>query len=253
MSKKQFRVAIFEDELETAREVARLVKKYAPGYTLVGHANTIEQCKQMIANEQLDLILSDIHFGNDVIFDHVTELKDFTGHIVFISGYNNFAVESFELNAINYILKPITETAFEQMIDRVETSQQADSRTKLQQMISNNLEETVGNRRISFYSKDGLVIKRLSEILYFKSDSNYTEVFFSDQEKLLITKTILHFEKLLHGHGFFRIHQSYLVNLQYLKLFNREECFIQLQDGKTLPVSHRKKSELVTAVNSMVL
>ena len=253
MQQPSLNVAIFEDEVDTAKQIAQLLHKFAPTFHIVGHGKNIDECQALIRDHQIDLILSDIQLGPDVIFDSLPELVNFEGSIVFISGFNHFAVQSFELNAINYILKPIEEGAFEKMIARVEANLINKQTDQVQHMLQHLDEKTSGNKRISFFSKDGLVIKKLSDILYFKSDSNYTEVHFQNQEKLLITKTILHFEKLLNDYGFFRTHQSYLVNLQYLKLFNREECYVQLEDGKSIPVSHRKKSDLTQVLSNLVL
>lgn len=238
---------IFDDEPVALSEVSFLVGKYAPNWKILGIASNISDCKKLLNAHKADIIFTDIHFGKEVIFDILPELKQFNGDIIFISGDNGFATQAFQLSATSYILKPINENHFKETIGKFQ-SVETENRlpTSSNDVLFHNLNTDKGiHKKIAFNTNSGYVIKEVDDIVYAKSSNNYTEVYFANKEKVFVAKTMLDYEKMLDDFGFFRIHQSYLVNFKYVVRFDTEELELYLTTGEALPVSNRKKTILL--------
>jgi len=235
---------IFEDEAGAVANVSFMIGKHAPGWEIVGIASTIDDCKQMLETKQADVIFSDIHFGKEIIFNVLPELKQYRGKIIFISGDNGFAAQAFQLSASNYLLKPIDEIHFKETISRLRT-QNIEPLQSNEVLFHNLSSGNLGSKQIAFNTNSGYVVKQISDIIYAKSSNNYTEIYFDNKDKVLVSKTMLEYEKMLENFGFLRIHQSYLVNFKYVLRFDTEDLLLHLITGDILPVSNRKKTVLL--------
>ncbi|HOY41254.1 MAG TPA: LytTR family DNA-binding domain-containing protein [Chitinophagales bacterium] len=237
---------IFDDEAVAIADVSFLIGKYAPDWKIAGIASTISDCKKLLKSKTVDIIFSDIHFGNDIVFELLPELNSFKGDLIFISGDNGYATQAFQLSATSYILKPINETHFMQTLKKYQLPNVERLPAASNDVLFHNLKEEIpAHKKIAFNTSTGYVIKEINDIVYAKSSNNYTEVYFANKEKVFVAKTMLDYEKMLDSFGFFRIHQSYLVNFKYVVRFDTEELELHLTSGEALPVSNRKKTILL--------
>ena len=107
-------------------------------------------------------------------------------------------------------------------------------------------------QKISLHTLDKIIVVDLNDIIRCKSDNNYTEFFFSDKTKILVTKTLKTFSNLLKRHQFLRVHQSHLVNSKYIKEFIKSDGgYLVLKDKSTVPVSIRKRTEVMEALHTI--
>jgi two-component system LytT family response regulator len=237
---------IFDDDAAAIAEVSFLIGKYASNWSIVGIASTTEECRNLLKTNIADIIFTDIHFGDEIIFDALPELKSVKGDLVFITADNGFATQAFQLSATSYILKPINEHHFIQALQKYQTTNLGNTITQTNEVLFHNLNESHSSfKKIAFNTNTGYVIKEVNDIIYAKANSNYTEFYFTDIEKILVSKTLLEYEKMLENYGFFRIHQSYLVNLKYMSKFDNDSLQMVLENGEVLPVSNRRKSNLL--------
>lgn len=243
---------IFDDEPASIVQVSFLLGKYAPHWKIIGVASDVSKCRKLLEEQQADVIFTDIHFGEDDVFKVLPELKAFKGDIIFISGDNGFAAQAFELSAVNYFLKPINEDLFKSFIDKyIAKPEQIENKSIAEFLFQNLSENKNALKKIAFNTVSGYVIKEINDIIYAKASSNYTELSFLNKEKILASKTLLVFEKMLEGYGFFRVHQSYLVNFKYVVKFDSENLQIELSNGEKIPVSNRKRSELLELLKNV--
>lgn len=243
---------IFDDDAAAIAEVSYLIGKYASNWKIAGIASTIENCRELLNTHTVDVIFTDIHFREGVIFDLLPELKIFKGDLVFVSADNGYAAQAFQLSATSYILKPINENHFIQTLQKYKVVYENKVPAPSNDVFFNNLTETQpAHKKIAFNTNTGYVIKEIEAIIYAKANSNYTEFYFTESEKLLATKTLLEYEKMLDGFGFFRIHQSYLVNFKYVAKFDNDNLLLFLQNGESLPVSNRRKPVLLEVLRGV--
>ena len=222
---------IFDDQHAAISELSFLIGKHVPDWKILGIAASLKNCRSLLISQKVDIIFTEIHF---------------------ITTDNSFAMQSFQLSTISYILKPIKETNFIDILKRYSDKFSGKNQALTRDVLYNNLtDQNFISKRIAFNAMNGYIIKELENIIYAKAYSNYTEFYFLGNEKVFVAKTLLEYEKMLYEFGFFRIHQSFLVNFNYVTLFENEQLLLHLSSGDILPVSNRKKTLLLEMIKGV--
>lgn len=226
-------VVIVEDSRLARLELKEQLKQLSD-INVLGEADNGEQGIALIEQHQPELVFLDINLPGIDGFTMLEQLN-FVPQVIFTTAYDQYAVKSFEVNALDYLLKPITLERLQQallkarqQINHPETSDklQADSR---------------------FFVKDGeqCWLVTLQQVQLFESIGNYTRLYF-DQHKPMIYKSLSQIEKRLPEHGFFRANRSELINMHYVREVEQAlngNLLISLQNGKIIELSRRQASE----------
>jgi two-component system LytT family response regulator len=167
-------------------------------------------------------------------------IKDFK--LIFTTASDEYALKAFKFSAVDYLLKPIDPDELMEAVNRVEHQEKASERISL---LKENLNHP---KRIALNTLDKIHIVQVAEILRCESSVNYTMFYFTDDTKLLVTKTLKEFDQLLSDHDFIRVHQSHLINVKFIKGFTKSDGYIFLKDGTKIPVSTRKKQVLMDMI-----
>ncbi len=246
---------IFDDDPVSLAEISFLLGRYAKDWKISGYASSISDCENLLKTTSVDVIFCDIHFGDKVIFSELPSLREYSGDIVFISGDNGYAMEAFELSAANYILKPIDEDKFAVVINKLTSPYESALKFDKEEVLNTNdlvyYNNLSSDKKIAFRTNKGYMIRNVNDIVYIKSNNNYSEFFFPNKEREVVAKSISEFEKILERLGFFRIHQSYLVNFKYVSRFDNESLNLYLNTDDSLPVSIRRKSYLLEMLRNI--
>jgi len=199
-----------------------------------------------------DLVFLDIEMPEIDGFQ-LLQLLDYKNFdLIITTAYNQYAIQAFKANAIDYLLKPVDPDDLLQAIDRVKTRQTNNTSTKNIENVLNKLvqKEMEDNRKIPISVGNKIILVEPAQILYLKSDGSYTSVFLKDGEEYLVSKSIKFLEELLPKSHFFRIHKSYIVNvneiIEFLKHGNGE---VVLSNNKIIPVSRRHRQSILEALH----
>jgi len=201
---------------------------------------TAAEAEKGIEIQRPDIIFLDIQLQNKTGFDVLSAIsyRDFS--LIFTTAYEQYAIEAFKFSAVDYLLKPIDKEDFEKALqkafDKVERAQLNERIDVLLSHLSSNNHP----KRISIPSYEGYQFLAIPEIVRCEADINYTHIFTSAGEKHTVSKSLKHFEGLLTAYGFFRIHNSHLINLDYVKSYARSG-YVTLSDNSHLEVSSRRK------------
>lgn len=237
---------IIDDEPELRELNKILLRKHFPEIEVVGTCGTVAEGVKMIDDLQPGLILLDIRLTDGTGFNILQKIKPYNYSVVFITAFNEFAIKAIRFSAIDYILKPVDEQEFCDAIDRALSSI---SSLKLHEQVEtffNYYERKTQQRRIVLKTSDAIHIVDVGDIVYCRSDSNYTTFYFQNNEKIMISRVMKEYEELLAEYSFFRPHHSYLVNLQCItRLDKTDGGFLILKDGTEIPVSLRRKKKLI--------
>ena len=192
-----------------------------------------------------ELIFLDIELSDGIsfkIFEHVK----INAEIIFVTAYNEYAIDAIKVGAMDYILKPVKlqelKIAIEKVNIRMETK--AQPQPNIQELM-HSIKSTHPTQKLAINSLTGTEFIDLDGVLYFESDSNYTSLFLSSGKTIVASKTLKEFENLVVGKGFYRIQNRYLVNLKSIVKFqsvNGGE--VVLSNGAIIPVGKDKKKEL---------
>jgi two-component system LytT family response regulator len=177
--------------------------------------------------------------------------------VIFTTAYDQYAVKAFKFSATDYLLKPIDIDELKQAVERVvekhknatqvQTGIQKESLELLVQQIRNPHQQL---RKIVLPTATGFTVVSPDDILRCESDRNYTYIFLMDKRRILVSKTIKEYEEMLEEYNFFRIHQSHLINLTYLKNYIRGRGGqVEMTEGTVIDVSARRKADFLRRLN----
>ncbi|QWX84096.1 response regulator transcription factor [Cellulophaga sp. HaHaR_3_176] len=233
---------LVEDEANSREILRNYLAKYCANVTLVGEASTIKEGLELIKDNDLDLVFLDVEmpFGN--AFDLLDQLPNRTFETVFVTAYNQYAMDALNNHAAYYLMKPIS---IDELINAVEyvTEIRQKENALIDRVLKPKLNSVDG--KITIPQQDGFQVLNVSDILYCKADDNYTEIHL-EGKRIVVSKTLKYFEEALSDFPFARIHKSYLVNVnEVVKYVKGKGGSVIISSGKELLVSASKKKDLL--------
>lgn len=237
-----------DDELHCIERLRWLINEYHAGdVLLMAECTTVEEGIACIQRLRPDVIFLDVQINDKTGFDLLNAMDAHPFSVVFTTAHEKFAVQAFRFSAFDYLLKPIDSDELSSTILRLK--EEAGKREHLDRMglLLQNVNFTSGHSgRISVPTMNGLVMLETDKIIRLESDVNYTTIYPDGEKKLTVAKTLKEFEELLSSRGFYRVHNSHLVNLSYVKTYNKGKGgSIMLRDGTEIEVSMRRKDEFL--------
>ncbi len=233
---------IVEDESNSREILRNYLAKYCPDVKLAGEAASIQEGLKLIKENQLDLVFLDVEmpFGN--AFDLLDQVPDRTFETVFVTAYNNYAMDALNSHAAYYLMKPIN---IDELIKAVEFVLETKKKEEAleDKVLKPKLKSVEG--KITLPQQDGFQVLDVKDILYCKADDNYTEIHL-ENKKILVSKTLKYFEETLAAFSFARIHKSYLVNVnEVVKYKKGKGGSVVVSNGRELMVSASKKKDFL--------
>lgn len=236
------RIAIIDDEKSNRDAICGIVKYHRPE-ALIGEAESVETGRSLLAKDTYDLLFLDVEMADGTGFDLLIMCPDYKGEVIFVTAFNDYAIRAFKFSALDYILKPIDPDEIKKALERFEERQTL-SAGKLDSFFHNWQEGQL--ERIVLSDMANMHVVELSEIMRCQSVNNYTHFYLSSGQELVISTTLKYYEELLTGYGFYRVHQSHIINLKYLVKFSKKEGGeAVLKNQVSVPVSSRKKEGLL--------
>lgn len=249
---QKIRSVIIEDEHKSLLTLRTLLERYCPEIEVVGTAGSVEAGIRVLKEVGPDLVFMDIAMPDGDAFDLLNRYGKVDFEIIFVTAYNDFALKAFEFSALHYLLKPIS---YKELQDAVNRFQRLRSPVSMEERLE-ILNRTLQNHfdKISLPSNDGLIIVEIEKIMRLEASGNYSTVFMDNGETIVVTKTLNQFEEILTGLWFVRIHNTHLINLKYLKKYQRGQGgVVTMQNGIALTVSRTRKNEFIECLKTMSL
>ncbi|RLD37438.1 MAG: DNA-binding response regulator [Bacteroidetes bacterium] len=230
-----------------------LLAEYFTDIELVGEADSVDSAFTLISELKPHLVLLDIEIKGGTGFQLLQKLKPYSFKVVFITAFNNFAIKAIKFNALDYILKPVNSVEFQKAIESaVDLISKNLNTTEQTEYFLQNFNTDKKPKKIILRTTNALHLVNVSDILYGKNDNSYTTFYLSTGEKIMVSKGIVFYEDILSESGFFRPHQSYLVNLQHVKRLDKTDGgFVILDSNNEIPVSSRRKKGLIKILENL--
>lgn len=242
---------IIEDEKDCRDAIVNLLKLISDDVEVIGEAGKVKEGIELVNQNQFDILFLDIDLPDGTGFDVLESATNRDFNLVFTTAHNDHAVRAFRYSAVDYLLKPIDPSELNDAIQKVKEKKKVDSIGHKVQLLYENFQQKKFEK-ISFPTNHGFEIVTVQDIIFFSAESNYTNVHLKNGKKILISKTIKVYEDLLENDGFFRVHQSHLVNLSYIvKYKHADGGTVTMSDGTDIFVSRRKKDELLKQLKSV--
>lgn len=242
---------IVEDMLDAMQLLKRDIETQHPEIKIIDTAQSVVEAAKALRKTQPDILFLDIMLGDGTGFDVLEIFPDLKSKIIFVTASDEFAIKAFKFAAIDYVLKPYANDELAQAIDRAK--QQIEPSKERLQILKETLSAPEKKPdKISLHTLDKIIIVNLDDIVRCESDSNNTMFHLKDKRKIFVTKTLKYFADMLKPYGFLRIHQSHLVNLQCISAFIKTDGgYLMLKNGENVPVSVRKKAEVIEILDQM--
>lgn len=250
---KKVNALAVDDEQNNLDLLLHFVKKYCPEVDLIDTASNKHEALELLKKNQYELVFLDMILDDHTAFDILEEISPPHPYIIFVTAHNEFAIESFKYNTVDYILKPIE---IESLIFAVNKALKkiGQSASTISLKETKRLEKALEVKsQIEFITISNVnkvnLIKKL-DILYCKSSGRYTEFHLVNNKTLVASKSLGEYEVILAYQDFFRIHNSYIINLYHLVNINKKAGnYCQLKDGTELPISRRRYDKLLQYLN----
>jgi len=234
---------IVEDEANSREILRNYLSKYCPDINLLGEAASIQEGLVLIKKNPPDLVFLDVEmpFGN--AFDLLDQVPDRSFETVFVTAYDQYAMDALNSHAAYYLMKPINIDELIKAVSYVSEIVMKENALE-DRVLTPKLKRVEG--KITLPQQDGFQVLNVNDIIYCKADDNYTEIYL-ENKKILVSKTLKYFEDALADFDFARIHKSYLVNVnEVVKYRKGKGGSVVVSNGKELLVSASKKKDFLS-------
>lgn len=244
--------AIIVEDMKDAMQLLKSdIETHHKDIKIINTAQSVVEAAKVLRKVQPDILFLDIMLGDGTGFDVLEIFPELKSKIIFVTASDEFAIKAFKFAAIDYVLKPY---AHNELADAIERAKEQIQPNKERLTILKDTLTAPDKKpdRISLHTLDKIIIVNLDDIVRCESDSNNTMFHLQDGKKVFVTKTLKYFADLLKPAGFLRIHQSHLINLQYISAFIKTDGgYLMLKNGENVPVSVRKKAEVIEILDQM--
>lgn len=206
MAEQNFKALVVDDERLARKDLLNMLKEI-PGVEPVGEAEDVPSALTVIKELNPDVVFLDIQMPGQTGFELVEQVENFKGRIIFVTAYDEYALRAFEINAMDYLMKPVNKDRLAQSIERLYEQPSVKSSSYVSLKYSDRLFTTIGNK-VQFL--------KINSILLITSDGDYTNVYLNDGKKGLVTKTMKEWEERLPNDYFVRVHRNSIINTEYI-------------------------------------
>lgn len=240
------KAVIVDDELHARKNLQGILQEYCKNVEIVGLAEDINQALQLIEEADPDLVFLDIKLSNETGFQLLELIKKRSFGVIFVTAYDNYAIKAIKFSAVDYLLKPINHKELVNAVKKFSNKTEIEQKASQLELLIENLSRERAFNRLGISTDGQIEFLVVKDIVRLQGESNYTRIFLTGNQSIIVSKTLVEFEELLRDLGFFRVHKTHLVNLSFVKAYkNSSDSYLILLDNTLVPVSRRRKAALV--------
>ncbi|MDX1478383.1 MAG: LytTR family DNA-binding domain-containing protein [Saprospiraceae bacterium] len=246
------KAVLVDDEKHCLKMLRWELTNHCPEVTICAECRSGQEGIAAIREHTPDVVFLDIEMPRMNGFEMLERLGDIHFEVIFTTAYDQFAIRAIKISALDYLLKPVNQVELKDAVARLKSQTPRTGQAKKWSLLFEQLNQPQAPpERIAISTQDGIELEYISEILYLMAEGNYTQLKMTDGRKLLVSKTLKHFEQTLEKQHFLRVHHSYYVNLKHIRKFIRSQGgYLLMSDKSTVPVSRRRREELIEALLS---
>lgn len=248
------KAVIIDDENKARKLILALLKDEYNDSIVTYEAEDLVSGCQLIKEIKPEIVFLDIEMPNHsgLQIAEFLEPNELNFQLIFITAYNEYAVQAFKLSAVDYLLKPIDILEFKNAVEKAKQNIQKGNITNKLDELKKVFNQLALNKMVLEVPKGVLFVSH-DDIIAFEADGMYTKVFMQDNSTQLICKPLKHFVEQLESKSiFYKPHRSYLINLRYMKELSKKDGYhIVMENNKTIPVAKEKKDEFLELIQSM--
>ncbi len=237
------KILIIDDEKPTRDFIRHMLESFKLNVQIYSDGENVKSGIEAIERLQPDLVLLDIQMPDGNGFDVLkgTSFKNF--EVIFITAFQEFAIQAIKFSALDYILKPIDmdelQTSVTKALESIHVKKDESQFTALQHNIQPHQK-----RKLVLKTLESIHVVEIETIIRCEADKNYTSFYLADGKRIIVSKTLKDFDTMLTGYNFFRVQQSHLINIDFIDRYDKHDGgSVIMKDGASIPLSPAKKDQ----------
>lgn len=247
---KNMKAILIDDEMTSLQNLKQKLEEFCKQVTVVAATQNPEEAISLIRNLKPDILFLDIEMPKMSGFRMLEELGDYEAEVIFTTAYNHYAIDAMRISAFDYLVKPVAIEELENAVNRLAARKIMHTQERLHVLKDSMNESKSQNNKIAVPFNNGFEFVIIKDIVRIESSGSYSRLFLLNNQSLLVTKLLKDFEDLLTPYRFFRVHNSHLINLEYIKKYlSGVGGQVLMENGDLIDVARRKKEEFISILN----
>jgi two-component system LytT family response regulator len=248
MNRSKIKALIVDDETDGRNVLKKLLESFCPEIEVIAEASNIQQAYELIHDTNPEVVFLDIQMPGGNGFELLKKLVNISFEVVFVTSYDQYAIEAIKFSALDYLLKPIEVQELRKAVDRINLVIDKKNSRQLQFVnVIDYVENRSIDKKIIVHHHDKVILLALSDITHMEGERNYTLIYTADKSKYTSSKNLGEFEEMLENYPmFFRIGKSCICNLNHISNYTKgEPCIVNIANHFQIEISRRKKQEFL--------
>lgn len=243
-----YKAVIVDDEPKAIQSLSWELSNFNKDIEIVKTFTNPEEALLFLEEYTPDCLFLDIQMPAMDGFQFLDKINNKDIAVVFTTAYDEYAIKALKREALDYLLKPIDTDDLADTLRKIKKFKSRVINSDKLENILLNFHSKNNQTKITISTEGKLIFLKLDEILFVESDGNYCTLFLLDNQKILVTKKLKEIDSLLPNDNFFRIHNSYIINLNKIKEFLKTEGYVVMESGHRIPVARQRKSDFLEKI-----
>ncbi|MCO5285884.1 MAG: LytTR family DNA-binding domain-containing protein [Chitinophagaceae bacterium] len=245
------RAILIDDEENNLKSLNVKLRNHCPEIEVVALCAKAQDGLEQIEILHPDVVFLDIEMPIMNAFTLLRKLSWRNFELIFVTAYNHYAVQAIKFSALDYLVKPVEVKDLKIAVSRVLEKKMNSPNQRLELLLENVLGQQKEMKKIAVSSSTGLQFLKIAHIVFLEAAGNYTQLVMADSKKFMTSRTLKEYEEMLPADTFIRIHNSHIINKNYIEKYVRGEGGqVILEGGAILDISKRKKSEFLKIIGT---
>lgn len=238
---------IVDDEPKAVDTLGSALNTFFDNVEIIGKAHSIESAYTQLGSSMPDLLFLDVNMGGESGFQLLEKLGQVGFHVVFVTAHEEYALKAIKFSALDYIIKPASISDLKGVLHKVESRPvHYGENMRVQQMFGNLTTEDKSEHKITLPISEGFEFVKVGRVKYITAEGNYSTFHLKSGSQKIASRNLKYYESLLFSYGFYRIHNSVLVNLSYLRKVSRSAGgTVIMEDGMEFGISRSRKPDFL--------
>lgn len=243
---------VVDDEQNNRENLVRMIETYCPQIAVSAVCSSVAEARIKISETEPDILFLDIRLGDDTGFSLLESFPDLSFEVIFITAYDQYAIQAIRFSALDYLLKPIDPVELTNAVEKaIRIIFRKQDNIRMQNLLR-NARSLDKHKKIALSVADKIEFVEIGSIIRCESESNYTTFYLKSGEQLIVSRTLKDFDELLTPYNFIRVHQSHLINLDEIKSFIKTDGgYIRMKDGSSVSISRQRRNYVMEVLKQL--
>lgn len=239
------KAVIVDDEPKAIQSLTWELSNFSTEIEVIASFSDPDEALVYLNSNTPDCLFLDVQMPTIGGFQFLEKINHTDFAVIITTAYDEYAIKALKHEAIDYLLKPIDSDDLRDCITKIKKhNDRVINSTNLERMLT-NFNSKYDKKRITLNTDGKLLFLDVDDIIYIESDGNYSTLFLQNQKKIVVTKKLKQVDAILPEHYFFRIHNSYIINLNKIKAFIKNEGYVIMDSNHKIPVARQRKSDFL--------